>query len=155
MTVRADVVISIRPEYWHLITIGRKNVELRKSYPIKLIGMDQRSNSGFTAAVHVSGIPGVSGFMHIYEITTFRSRLIAGSGLSEADFEKYANGVTVFGWCLDQARKLEQTIPLEAYGIDRTPQSWCYAHPQIKQLLAYADRDTALYANQDILLPAT
>ena len=125
--MKADVIISIRPEWWHKITIGRKNVELRKNWPMKLICLDEPSKKGFTAAVHVSGVPDVSGFIHFYEITTNKSRLITGSGMTEEKINTYANGGRVCGWCLDSVEKLKKRIPIEEFGISRPPQSWCYA----------------------------
>lgn len=124
--MKADVIISIRPEWWHKILIGRKNVEARKSFPIKLLGMDYPSKSGFIAAVHVSGIPDISGFIHIYEITTYKNRIIAGSCMTPEEYEAYSNGLTVFGWCLDSVQKLKKRIPIEEFGISKPPQSWCY-----------------------------
>ena len=121
-----DVIISIRPEWWRKILIGRKNVELRKSYPTRFCFLDTPEFSRFTAAVHVSGTPGISGFIHFYEITTCKSRMIAGCGMTEAEFDDYSNGLTVFGWCLDRVWKPAQPESLEAYGLDRPPQSWCY-----------------------------
>lgn len=152
--MKTDVIISIRPEWWHKITIGRKNVELRKSYPIRLIGMDYPSKSGFVAAVHVSGVPDISGFIHFYEITTHKTRMIIGSGMTEAQLDEYSNGLTVFGWCLDDVQKLKKTIPLEEFGITKPPQSWCYVQRRT-QLAAFADRDTAYYADNGVLMPAT
>ena len=149
-----DVIISIRPEWWHKITIGRKNVELRKSYPIRLIGMDHPSKSGFVAAVHVSGVPDISGFIHFYEITTNKTRMMTGSGMTAEAYETYSNGVTVCGWCLDDVQKLKKAIPLEEFGITKPPQSWCYAQRQT-QLAAFADRDTAYDADSGVLMPAT
>lgn len=122
----ADVVISIRPEWWHKILIGRKNVEIRKSYPARLIQMDVPSRKGFTAAVHVSGVPDISGFIHFYEITTNKSRMITGSGMTEAQLDEYSGGLTVCGWCLDSVEKLKKQIPLEEFGISKPPQSWIY-----------------------------
>lgn len=150
----ADVVISIRPEWWHKITIGRKNVELRKSYPTKFCLLDAPEFTGFTAAVHVSGVPDISGFIHFYEITTHKTRMITGSGMTEAQFDEYSGGLTVFGWCLDDVQKLKKAIPLEEFGITKPPQSWCYAQRQ-PQLAAFADRDTAYDADSGVLMPAT
>lgn len=124
--MKADVIISIRPEWWHKITIGRKNVEARKSFPIKLLGLNHPSKSGFMAAVHVSGIPDISGFIHFYEITTDKNRMIAGSCLTKEEYEAYSNGQPVYGWCLDSAEKLKKQIPIEEFGISKPPQSWCY-----------------------------
>lgn len=151
----ADVVISIRPEWWHKITIGRKNVEIRKSFPTRLMRMDIPDKKGFTAAVHVSGTPDISGFIHFYEITTNKPRMITGCGMTEEEFEAYSNGVTVFGWCLDSVEKLKKQIPLEEFGITKPPQSWVYVKAAPKQLAAFADRDTAAYADRGVLMPAT
>ena len=152
--MQADVIISIRPEWWHKILIGRKNVEIRKSFPTRLMRMDIREKNGFTAAVHVSGLPDISGFIHFYEITTHKTRMIIGSGMTEAQFDEYSGGLTVFGWCLDSVQKLKKTIPLEEFGITKPPQSWCYVQRRT-QLAAFADRDTAYYADRGALMPAT
>lgn len=130
----ADVVISIRPEWWHKILIGRKNVEIRKSFPSRLMQMDVPDKKGFTAAVHVSGVPDISGFIHFYEITTNKSRMITGSGMTEAQLDEYSGGLTVYGWCLDSVEKLKKQIPLEEFGISKPPQSWIY----VKQTAADA-----------------
>lgn len=151
----ADVVISIRPEWWHKITIGRKDVEIRKSFPTRLMRMDIPEKNGFTAAVHVSGTPDISGFIHFYEITTNKTRMITGSGMTEEEFEAYSNDVTVFGWCLDSVQKLKKQIPLEEFGITKAPQSWVYAKQPKEPLAAFADRDTAAYADSGVLMPAT
>lgn len=132
--MKADVVISIRPEWWHKILIGRKNTELRKSYPTRLMQMDVPDKKGFTAAVHVSGVPDISGFIHFYEITTNKSRMITGSGMTEAQLDEYSGGLTVYGWCLDSVEKLKKQIPLEEFGISKPPQSWIY----VKQTAADA-----------------
>ncbi len=124
--MKADVVISIRPEWWHKILVSRKNVEIRKSFPTRLMRMDVPEKKGFTAAVHVSGVPDISGFIHIYEITTNKTRMITGSGMTEKQFDEYSVGLTVFGWCLDSVQKLKKQIPLEEYGITKPPQNWCY-----------------------------
>ena len=150
----ADVVISIRPEWWHKILIGRKNVEVRKSFPSRLMQMDVPDKKGFTAAVHVSGVPDISGFIHVYEITTIKSRMITGSGMTEAQLDEYSGGLTVYGWCLDSVEKLKKQIPLEEFGISRPPQSWIYVKAH-NQLAAYADRDTAQYADSGVMMPAT
>ncbi len=132
--MKADVIISIRPEWWHKILIGRKNVEIRKSFPTRLMRMDVPSRKGFIAAVHVSGVPDISGFIHFYEITTNRSRMITGSGMTEAQLDEYSGGLTVYGWCLDSVEKLKKQIPLEEFGISKPPQSWIY----VKQTAADA-----------------
>lgn len=154
MEMMADVVLSIRPEWWHKITIGRKNVEIRKSFPTRLMRMDIPDKKGFTAAVHVSGTHDISGFIHFFEITTNKSRLIVGSCLTAEEIEAYSNGLTVFGWCLDSVRVLKKQIPIEEFGITKPPQSWCYTR-QNKALLAFADRDTAAYADGGVFMPAT
>ena len=129
----ADVIISIRPEHWRKITVGRKNVELRKSYPTRLIEKpDMGTSSGFTAAVHVTGVPNIIGFIHFYEITTSRGRMLDGSGLTPEQFREYSGGLTVFGWCLDGCRKLKKAIPIEEFGISKPPQSWCYTKKKRK-----------------------
>ena len=151
----ADVVMSIRPEWWHKITIGRKNVEIRKSFPTRLMRMDIPDKKGFTAAVHVSGTPDISGFIHFYEITTNKTRMITGSGMTEKEFEAYSNGLTVFGWCLDSVQKLKKQIPLEEFGIKKPPQSWVYAKCPIGQSAGFIDLDTAAYADRGVLMPAT
>ena len=125
--MKADVIISIRPEWWHKILIGRKNVELRKSFPTRFMLMDHPEKKGFTAAVHVSGVPDISGFIPFYEITTNKNRMITGSGMTEAQFDEYSGGLTVFGWCLDSVQKLKKQIHIEEFGITKPPQSWCYA----------------------------
>lgn len=150
----ADVVMSIRPEWWHKITIGRKNVEIRKSYPTRLMRLNIREKNGFIAAVHMSGVPDISGFIHFCEITTNKTRMIDGSGMTEAQFDEYSGGLTVFGWCLDDVQKLKKTIPLEEFGITKPPQSWVYARPT-EQGFAFADRDTARYADSGVMMPAT
>lgn len=133
MDITADVIISIHPEHWRKITVGRKNVELRKSYPTRLIdALDVNTKRGFTAAVHVSGVPDILGFIHFYEITTSRGRMMDGCGITQGEFEAYSGGLTVFGWCLDEYRKLKKAIPIEEFGVTRPPQSWCYTQEKRK-----------------------
>ena len=126
MTGTADVILSIRPEHWHKITAGRKAVELRKSFPSKLMQLNRRTVHGFTAAVHVSGVPDITGFIHFQEITTDRNRMIAGCGLTDEEFTAYKAGDTVYGWCVAAVWKQKKAIPIEEFGISKPPQSWCY-----------------------------
>ncbi len=125
VTIYHSVVMSMRPKWWRKINAGLKNVEVRKSWPTRLIALDTRDNKGFWAAVHVSGTPGIAGFIHFYEITTWKTRILAGSGMTEKELERYAKGKPVYGWCLDKVCKADKLLPLNEY-CARAPQSWEY-----------------------------
>lgn len=48
------------------------------------------------------------------------------STLSVEQLEEYRGGAWLYGWKVQNPRRLPEPVPLEAIHMDRAPQSWCW-----------------------------
>ena len=128
------IVMTIKPCHLHDMRIGKKDIELRKTFPALV-------DFPFTVALCESGSGGkvMAEFTcdECYNIkrTDSRERLMTFAKracVSVIDLVGYMDGGLVRGWhvqdFIDFTRANGHDIMhISDYGLDRPPQSWCYA----------------------------
>lgn len=128
------VILTIKPRHLRNIRIGVKKLELRKSFPKCEVPFEvQCCESG-------SGGKIIAGFI-CYGKTYFHPKYMRTSQIipyakdacvSIKEIREYAGDGKVYGWgvagVVDYTRvKGHPVRHISDYGLDRVPQSWCYA----------------------------
>lgn len=132
------VVISLHKEWWERMKAGEKLLEIRKTRP--------QGSGPYTVIVYVTGGVGIVGEFVcdcFYGIDTQEIPVWAlpptedkepynlekASCLTRQQLKEYAGDTDkpLWGWHITQLKEYEYKLSLSDIGINRAPQSWCYA----------------------------
>lgn len=97
------------------------NTEKRAEYPLRVVMYESKAQGGAGAVVGFFDCPGYIGTADPADETMAKL-----SSLSVEQLEQYRDGGWLYGWKVQNPRRLPEPVPLEAIHMDRAPQSWCW-----------------------------
>ena len=128
------ILLSIRKNWAAAILSGEKKLEIRKcapsynpntekraEYPLRVVMYESKAQGGAGAVVGFFDCPGYIGTADPADETMAKL-----SSLSVEQLEQYRDGGWLYGWKVQNPRRLPEPVPLEAIHMDRAPQSWCW-----------------------------
>lgn len=128
------ILLSIRKDWAAAILSSKKKMEIRKrvpsynpntekraEYPRALSCMRPKPTAARGAVVGFFDCPGYIGTADPADETMANL-----STLSVEQLEEYRGGAWLYGWKVQNPRRLPEPVPLEAIHMDRAPQSWCW-----------------------------
>ncbi len=118
-----EIIMSIQPQWVAKILDLSKRWELRKTVP--------KQPEPFRVFIYQTGNVGVVGeFTCDYTEDCLPEDLtekwLAGTEVSLEQAIEYAGGSPVCKWRIRSLIEYPEPRPLERYGLERAPQSWCY-----------------------------
>ena len=134
-----DLVLSIKPQYSSLILEGRKTVELRRRFPIRVPKGTLAFIYSTTPAQEMVGMVQIKG-VHMKPIADIWSEFSLMACVDKADFDHYFNGLHE-GYVLqfENARSLNRKVGLqelrERFRFE-PPQSFLYASSDLSGALS-------------------
>ena len=149
-----SVLISIRPKWCEKIASGEKTVEVRKTRPkletpfkCYIYQTMRRENNGRTYSDGKVIGEFVCDRIYQYASYFFRSGPLEGTDISTEDMtrlscltakelyeyehsaepkENCINLIGLYGWHISELQIYDTPKELSEFGLNRTPQSWCY-----------------------------
>lgn len=128
------ILLSIRKNWAAAILSGEKKLEIRKcapsynpntekraAYPLRVVMYESKAQGGAGAVVGFFDCPGYIGTADPADETMAKL-----SSLPVEQLEQYRDGGWLYGWKVQNPRRLPEPVPLEAIHMDRAPQSWCW-----------------------------
>lgn len=128
------ILLSIRKDWAAAILSSKKKMEIRKrvpsynpntekraEYPLRVVMYETKAHGGAGAVVGFFDCPGYIGTADPADETMANL-----STLSVEQLEEYRGGAWLYGWKVQNPRRLPEPVPLEAIHMDRAPQSWCW-----------------------------
>lgn len=122
------VILTIKPRHLKNILSGKKEIEIRKSRP---------QETPFLVLMCESGSGGtIKGQFWCDKITTiwpdeFSAKIFSDKAcISNDEIQGYASGKMLYAWKVSDVVDYSKMWPyknISEFGIERPPQSWCYA----------------------------
>lgn len=122
-----SILISIQQKWWEKILSGEKTLEIRKTAPRLLFGLD--NSPPCTVFVYVSGTGAVQGQFSCPGIiqTADLASLVERACVPLGDLSSYAGRKRVlYGWEIAEPEQYDTPRPLAEFGVKRPPMSWQY-----------------------------
>ena len=126
------ILLSIRKTWADAILSGKKLLEIRKcvpsyntntgkraDYPLRVVMYETKKQGGTGAVVGFFDCPGYIGTADEAD-----ERLAKLSCLTIEQLEEYRDGSWLYGWKVQNPRRLPEPVPLEAMHLGGPPQSW-------------------------------
>ena len=122
---RREIIISIHPGHVAKIFDGSKNYELRKSWP-------QYIDVPFRCYIYET-LPGAGAVVGEFwatcaEATKDHVRLSEAANISMIDTLNYLGCQPGYLWAIENPIKYDKPVDLEAFDLERPPQSWQYIY---------------------------
>lgn len=134
-----NIILSIHPKLAKLIYEGKKTVEWRKNTPNKLKPTDN------IYLYETSPVKKVTGRIMMYAHVKLNIKDVKthenGFGMNYyiesgcvpiEDLLAYeGKSKALVGWCIGMAKKFNESLDIDALGLKRPPQSWCYTEVDV------------------------
>ncbi|WP_156882297.1 hypothetical protein [Lacrimispora indolis] len=147
------VLISIKRNWWEKILSGEKEIEIRKSAPKDI-------EFPFKVVCYQSGKGIVGQFIcecvtksNLYKYFESRSCLTVEELMKYANLNTTRKDQNLYGWIIKKgsAMAYDEVYKIEAVGMARPPQSWCYIADFTDNKVAYSfdnESYSTLYDNE-------
>lgn len=116
-----SIVLTLHENEWQNILLGKKKLMIKKNkpkfveYPFKV----------FCYVVERKSVCGEYNCSKI-EFGNFYEDYIIDSMLSLSDIRKFGRGSNLYIWYITNTSEYEEAVELKEYGIEKSPQNWCY-----------------------------
>lgn len=122
------IVQSIRHRWAEMIYRKEKKWEIRKTEPVRPDFLQQDTRLVYIYEPEEKAITGVYVLGDVYRTDGPEIAAQFPIGLDEDEVRAYGPGRDgVYRlWRADAAQRYEEALPLQAFGLKRAPQSWCY-----------------------------